>query len=119
MPKLNLISDLTQEFALGIINLYRTLVSQKEFIISKQLLRSGTSIGANVQEALAGVSRKDFVNKLGLASKEARETNYWLILLQRSQIVTFDYQPYIEKVESIINVLTKIVKTTQQTEQKL
>ncbi|MDO9138639.1 MAG: four helix bundle protein, partial [Lutibacter sp.] len=81
---------------------------------SKQLLRSGTSIGANVEEALAGISKKDFTAKMSISSKEARETKYWLRLIDRSNIVQIDVsQPLIE-IESIINILTKIVKTSQE-----
>ena len=71
--KKNLIVDLSFDFALDIIKLYQILVSQKEFQLSKQLLRSGTSIGANVEEANAGISKKDFINKMSIAAKEARE----------------------------------------------
>jgi four helix bundle protein len=74
--KENLIKEKTYSFALKIIELYRSLCEQNEFVISKQLLRSGTSIGANVEEAAAGQSRKDFVAKMAISSKEARETNY-------------------------------------------
>src|SRR3989339_743794 len=83
----NIIQKKSFDFALKIIELYKELVIQKEFILSKQLLRSGTSIGANVEEALAGQSKKDFIAKMSLASKEARETKYCLKLLQESQIV--------------------------------
>jgi four helix bundle protein len=69
-------------FALEIISLYKQLQSEKEFVLSKQMLRSGTSIGANIEEALAGQSRRDFLAKMSIASKEARETCYWLVLLQ-------------------------------------
>ncbi|MEN6623665.1 MAG: four helix bundle protein, partial [Smithella sp.] len=72
------------EFALNIIELYKHLNSNKEYIISKQLLRSGTSIGANIQEAQAAQSRNDFISKMSIASKEARETKYWLRLLDLS-----------------------------------
>src|SRR3989339_106943 len=72
----NIIQKKSFDFALKIIELYKELVIQKEFILSKQLLRSGTSIGANVEEALAGQSKKDFIAKMSLASKEARETKY-------------------------------------------
>jgi four helix bundle protein len=79
--KENTIQIKSYEFALGIIALYRKLGNSNEFVLSKQLLRSGTSIGANVEEALAGQSRVDFISKMSIASKEARETNYWLRLL--------------------------------------
>jgi len=81
----NFRKDKTYKFALDIVILYRQMVRQSEFILSKQLLRSGTSIGANVEEAIAGQSRKDFISKMSIASKEARETNYWLRLIRDSK----------------------------------
>ncbi len=109
----NLILNMTFDFSLRIIELYRHLTKNKEFVISKQLLKCGTSIGANVEEANAAVSKKDFVSKMAISSKEARETKYWLRLLDKSQIVRFDYSEYLREIDSIINVLTKIVKTSQ------
>jgi four helix bundle protein len=109
----NIIVTMTFDFSLEIIALYRQLVEQKEFILSKQLLRSATSIGANVEEANAGQSKKDFIAKMCIASKEAREKRYWLRLLNRSKLVELDYRPYLTNIENIINVLTKIVKTSQ------
>ncbi|QNF33553.1 four helix bundle protein [Adhaeribacter swui] len=83
--KENVICDKSYAFALRIIKLYKYLtLEQKEFILSKQLLRSGTSIGANVEEAIAASSKADFVHKLNIAAKEARETAYWLRLLKDS-----------------------------------
>lgn len=76
------IYERTFQFVLDIVKLYRYLTGNKEFILSKQLLRSGTSIGANVCEAQAAQSRKDFASKMAIASKEARETLYWLRLLK-------------------------------------
>ncbi len=73
MEKENLILDKSFEFALRIIELYKILISKKEFVLSKQLLRSGTSIGANVEEATAASSRKDLINKITLASKESTD----------------------------------------------
>ena len=70
------------QFSFNSIKLYKELTSKKEFIISKQLLRSATSIGANIFEASAASSKKNFINKMTIASKEARETYYWLILLR-------------------------------------
>ncbi len=72
--KENLIATKTFDFALSIIDLFIQLKKENEFIISKQIIRSGTSIGANVEEAIAAQSKKDFINKLSIASKEARET---------------------------------------------
>lgn len=109
----NRIQVLSFEFALSVIGLYKYHVEKKEFVISKQLLRSGTSIGANVEEAIAAQSRKDFIAKMSIASKEARETRYWLRLLEKSKLVFFDYRPFLNSIENIINILTKIVKTMQ------
>lgn len=102
------------ESALEIIKLYQKLQEKREYVISNQLLRSGTSIGANVEEALAGQSRKDFLSKMSIASKEARETNYWLRLLQASDLVDIDVSPELEHSDELIRILTAIVKTTGQ-----
>src|SRR3982074_2786698 len=98
--------ELSFNFSLQIIKLYKLLVEKKEFVISKQLLRCGTSIGANIEEAIAAQSRKDFITKMSIASKEARETRYWLRLLDKSKLVDIDYSPYLISVEHIINILT-------------
>jgi len=105
----------TFDFALEVINSYKFLISKREFVLSKQLLRSGTSIGANVQESQAAQSKKDFIAKMAIASKEARETKYWITLLLKSGYFA-DYQnvdTLLKDIESIINILTKIVKTSQ------
>ena len=82
----NIIVDKSFGFALNIIRLYKELKIENEFILSKQLLRSGTSVGANVQEATAAFSKKDFAHKMSIASKEDRETKYWLQLLNESEL---------------------------------
>ncbi|MFZ1527611.1 MAG: four helix bundle protein [Ferruginibacter sp.] len=110
----NKIKDLSFDFALQIIALYKKLIAQNEFVISKQLLRSATSIGANVEEAGAAQTKRDFITKMSIASKEARETRYRLRLLEKSQIVKIECKIYLELVEHIINILTKIVKTSQE-----
>jgi len=110
----NKILELTFEFSLNIIQLYKTLVKHNEFVLSKQLLRSATSIGANVEEANAAQTKRDFIAKMSIASKEARETRYWLKLLSKSKLVDIVYDDYLIKIEHIINILTKIVKTSQQ-----
>ncbi|WP_121357174.1 four helix bundle protein [Flavisolibacter nicotianae] len=115
MNKDNLIVSMTFDFALQIIELYKKMTDQKEFVLSKQLLRSGTSIGANVEEAVAGQTKKDFIAKMAIASKEARETRYWLRLLEKSKLVQVEYENHLNAIENIINVLTKIVKTAQST----
>ncbi len=89
------------------------MVDQREYVLSKQLLRSATSIGANIEEAIAGISKKDFTAKMSIASKEARETLYWLRLLDKSGIVKVDYGDYIRECSEPINILTAIVKTSQ------
>ncbi len=89
--------------------------NQNEFILSKQLLKSGTSIGANIEEALAGQTKKDFASKMSIASKEARETLYWLKLIKHSNIInTNNLDELISDIQTIIKILTSIVKTTQE-----
>ena len=109
----NLIRQKSYDFALKIIELCRKLTKENEFVLSKQLIRSGTSIGANVEEAQAAQSRADFISKMSIASKEARETCYWLRLLRDSStIAERDITPLLSEAESIANILTSIVKTT-------
>lgn len=83
-------------------------------MLSKQLLRSGTSIGANVEEATSAQSRKDFLSKMSIALKEARESHYWLRLLQESRIVDIDFRTNLAGVEELIRILASIVKTTKE-----
>lgn len=111
--KESIIKNKSFDFALQIIALYKILQEQKEFVLSRQLLRSSTSIGANVNEALAGESRADFVHKMAIASKEARETLYWLELLDKSQMVNYDFKTHIQHCEELVKILTSIVKTTK------
>ena len=112
--KQNIIKEKSFNFALDIINLYKDLATQKEYIISKQLLRSGTSIGANIEEASAAQTKKDFIAKMAIASKEARETKYWLTLLQKSQLVNKNFNDYLLNIEEIIKIITSIIKTSQE-----
>ena len=113
--KPNIIKDKTYNFALKVIQLYQELCNQKEFVLSKQLLRSGTSIGANVEEGTAAQSRKDFISKMAIASKEARETHYWLRLLRDSKLCkNIKFSGLIKESEEIIKIITAIVKTTQK-----
>ncbi|PKP51428.1 MAG: four helix bundle protein [Bacteroidetes bacterium HGW-Bacteroidetes-1] len=113
MKKDNIILDRTFAFALKIIELYKQMIEQKEFVLSKQLLRSGTSIGANVEEATAAYSKREFAAKMSIASKEARETRYWLKLIKNSMLVSINVDIHLSEIEQIINILTAIVKTTQ------
>ncbi len=113
MKKENILLNKSFDFALEIIEIYKLPLAEKEYVLSKQLLRSGTSIGANVEEATAAISKKDFTAKMSLASKEARETRYWLRLLDKSNLVTLDFTKHLNDVEQLINILTAIVKTSQ------
>src|SRR5215216_1208660 len=103
-------------FALEVVKLYKYLSSEKkEFVISKQLLKSGTSIGANVNEAISSESKKDFVHKLGIALKEARETLYWLNLLKDSDFITTEqFSSMNSSCNSIIKILSSIILTTRE-----
>ena len=85
MEKKNIIKEKSYHFAIEIVNLYKILCDRKEFVLSKQLLRSGTSIGANVRESEHAQSKADFIHKLSIALKEANETEYWLDLLFESK----------------------------------
>ncbi|HEY9285686.1 MAG TPA: four helix bundle protein [Pyrinomonadaceae bacterium] len=103
--KENVVKEKSFAFAVRVVNLYRHSTEQrKEFVLSKQVLRSGTSIGANVEEAIGGQSRADFVSKLSIAYKEARETSYWLRLLRETK--------YLDESEaaSILNDLDEILR---------
>lgn len=112
--KESIIKDKTKSFALRIIKLYKylTLVSDmKEYVMSKQVLRCGTSIGANVKEALRGQSRADFRAKMNIALKEASETEYWLELLHESDYISEEqFQSIIADNIEIIKILTSIAK---------
>ena len=109
------IKDKTKSFALRIIKLYKYLTlfsDMKEYVMSKQVLRSGTSIGANVKEALRGQSRADFRAKMNIALKEASETEYWLELLHESDYITEEqFLSIIADNIEIIKILTSIVKS--------
>lgn len=84
----NLIKNKSEDFAVRIINLYKYLVKEKtEYVLSKQMLRSGTSVGANINEALCGISKKDFLSKMYIAFKECHETKYWIKLLYRTEYI--------------------------------
>jgi four helix bundle protein len=112
--KENIIATKTFDFALLIVNLFIQLKKENEFIISKQIIRSATSIGANVEEAIAAQSKKDFIHKMSIASKEARETKYWLRLLDQSDLTSITMKDYLIEIEHIINIITKIIKTSNE-----
>jgi four helix bundle protein len=115
--KESVIKDKSKDFALRIIKLYKYLTitaTNKEYILSKQVVRSGTSIGANIKEALRGQSRPDFRAKMNIALKEASETEYWLELLYEAEYIDeTSYNSIIEDNRELIKILTTIVKNTQ------
>ncbi len=111
----NIILVKSYEFALKIVNLYKEMIyNQKEYELSKQILKSGTSIGANSEEAAGAQSKKDFIAKLSIAYKESRETNYWLRLLKDSEIVENEHaNSLITDCEELQKILTSILKTAK------
>lgn len=102
-------------FAIRIVKLYKYLTEKKkEFVLSKQLLRSGTSVGALVREAEHAQSKADFLNKMNVALKEANETMYWLILMKETDYLTKkQFDSMFSDAEEIIKLLASIVKTTK------
>lgn len=111
----NVIQEKSYIFAIRIVRLYKCLIKQqKEFVLAKQILRSGTSIGANIKEAIGGQSKKDFLSKLSIAYKEARETNYWLRILKDSGYLKIkEFESIFFDLEEIQKLLTTIIKTTK------
>jgi four helix bundle protein len=114
--KENIIIDKSYSFSLRIIKLYKYLCDdKKEYVLSKQVLRSGTSIGANVEEAIGGISKKDFLNKMFNAYKEARETNYWIRLLKDAEILESKIAfSLLKDCDIIIKILGKIISTSRK-----
>jgi four helix bundle protein len=110
--KENLIVTLSFEFALGIIEFAEELESKRKYVLANQILKSGTSIGANVREAQNAESKADFIHKLKIAAKEADETDYFLQLCKFSKTYPFD-QVLEDKLQSIIKVLSKIISSSK------
>lgn len=110
MKSNNIIQEKSFAFAIRIVNLYKYLIGdKKEFVLSKQLLRSGTSIGANVEEAIGGLSEKDFLSRLGIAYKEARESIYWLKLLNKTNYIKDkEFESLFNDAEEICKIIGKI-----------
>ena len=116
----NIVQVKSKTFAVNIVKLYQYLSdNRKEYVLSKQLLRSGTSIGANIKEAIRGQSKADFVAKMNIALKEASETEYWLILLVKTGYLTREQgrSVLIDCVE-IKKILNAIIKTTKLKEKE-
>jgi four helix bundle protein len=111
----NIILEKSFDFAVRIVELHKYLVAEhREYELSKQVLRSGTSIGSNAEEAVGGVSKKDFANKFGISYKEARETKYWLRLLKATDYIdgkTAD--SLINDCEELIRIITAILNTSR------
>ena len=113
MKQDNVIQIKSYAFAVRIVNVYRFLCDEKkEFVLSKQLLRSGTSIGANIEEAIGAQSEKDFFAKITIAYKEARETHYWIRLLVDTDYITpKESASLLADVEEILKIIGSIQKT--------
>ena len=116
MKKENIVKDKSLLFAVRIVNLYKYLTVEKhETVMSKQLLRCGTSIGANVREAEQAQSRADFLSKQNIALKEANETEYWLELLRRTDFITAsEYESINKDCVELNKLLISIIKSTKQ-----
>jgi four helix bundle protein len=109
----SIVGDKAFAFAIMAVEIFKQLQADKEYILSKQFLRSATSIGANIEEASAAQSKKDFIAKMCISSKEARETHYWLRLLTATNYLKQN-DVSIALLEEIINMLTSIIKTSQK-----
>jgi four helix bundle protein len=111
--KENVVQTKSYAFAIRIVKAYKYLCEhQKEYVLSKQLLRSGTSIGANIEEAIGGQSRKDFFAKLSIAYKEARETQYWIKLLRDTQYLSEDQsESLLNDADELLRIIGSIQKT--------
>jgi four helix bundle protein len=118
--KQNIIKEKAFLFAIRIVKLSKYLVNeQKEFVLSKQILKSGTSIGANSEEADAGQSKKDFIAKMSISLKEAKETHYWLRLLVECDYINRQmFESLITDCNEIILILTRILQTARKNENK-
>lgn len=108
----NVILDLSLRFALNIISFSEELEVKKKFVIDNQILKSGTSIGANIREAQNCESKADFIHKFKIAAKEAEETEYWLLLCQYSENYPFD-NCLLEEINVLQNIINKIINTAK------
>ena len=110
----NPIVDLTYNFGVRIVKFYKHLTTKQVYVLSKQLLRCGTSIGANVHESIHAQSKADFISKMNIALKEANETDYWLRLLRDSDVIEENEFVSLQKdVKQIIGTLVKIIKSSK------
>ena len=111
--KENIILQKSYRFAIETTVLCKKLKDKKEYHLASQLMRSATSIGANVNEASAAQTKREFIAKMSIASKEAREANYWLHVISESGLLNIDYKEYLTASEEIIKIITAILKTAQ------
>ena len=116
MMKRSIVKEKSKVFALHIIDLYKLLKDErKEYVISKQILRSGTSIGANVNEALCSITKKEFLSKMYVSYKEASESQYWLELLNESNYINDDeFDSIYHECDELKRMLSSITKTTKE-----
>ena len=116
----NIVKSKSFDFALRIVKLYQFLVDdRKEYVLSKQLLRSGTSIGANIREAEQAESKADFIHKTSVSLKEANESEYWIELLYRADYIDENQFNSLNKdLIEILKLLTSIIKTSKNSEQR-
>ena len=113
--KENVLMNKTLSFSKRIVKLYKYLtIEKKEYVLSKQLLRSGTSIGANVRESKYAQSDKDFINKLSISLKEASETEYWIELMKDEYLSKKETESIIEELTEILKLLTRIINTMKK-----
>ena len=112
--KKSIVQEKSIKFAFKVIDLYKKLIEEREYVLSKQILKSGTSIGANIHEALSGFSKRDFAAKMSIASKESNETDYWITLMDYAQFVEHDYADLKSDNNELNRMLKSIVKTTQE-----
>ena len=112
----SIVLDKSKSFALRIVTLYKCLCDdRKEYVMSKQLLRCGTSIGANISEAEYSMSKREFISKMNISLKEAAETEYWLELLHNSKYIAIrEYASIISDCREIISLLVSIIKTANE-----
>ena len=116
MKEDNILAEKSSDFAVRTVNCYKFLSQEKkEFIMSKQLYKSGTSIGANIHEGLQAQSKPDFISKMGIALKEAEETDYWLYLLSESEFLDEKiYKSFNKDIKELIKLLVSIIKTARK-----
>ncbi len=114
MEKRNEILELSVEFALEVIAFSELLEESKKYVIARQLIKSGTSIGANIKEAQSAESKSDFIHKMKIASKEVEETAYWLLLCEKSKNYPNPNEKLYTKLNSIQKLLSKIISTSKK-----